>query len=469
MDTIFKNFICQKGSPDSDLKKGYTLWFVDAFPETEFTGDDLLFWNYLKYSATLSVSVCKEYFDIWIANELRRVLLRTNAKVPGCETLNYSTPSAFETALSTTKFVMNDAFVALEAMSSVDDSDFIVDMHSFMQKRRSIRLDEVMRSTYDFKSRTDDSAEAINYAQQELQIISEIYSEEKLEDLTAISDSESDYYFVSDCGIPLIDNDSRGIWTKQVFDVEAQSGAGKTRFVLGTYIYRCAVVHKRNALFITMEQPVEEIKAMLVALHTFNMFNIQVDANLIVKNLVPDEVKSSVEAARIDLFETGKYGKICIEYKVLKRETFIGKLNALDKLKGPFDLIAIDYLGLFEQESKSKRTDDKYVIISDSLKFFKRWCVRKNKAGITISQFNRDGVAAGLADKTITTEHAEGGISVFRHCDYNIAISFTEDMRAKNIRRVQNPKIRSSAGFPRFLCDTRLAFCYWRQKQMMEV
>lgn len=467
MDVIFKDFICRSEDTSSDRRKGYAMWFIDAIPEMEFTGDDFIFYKYLEYSSTLKVSVCYDYFSVWLATDLRKVLKSSGVKIPACETLNYDIPQAFETAVLTTKEAMSDNFRVLEQMESRVE-DFVINMHAFMSRRLKQRVTEILSKTYDTQSKTDDVMKASDYALQSLQIVQDIYAVTKLEEL-GMEGMTSKAEFISDSGIPAIDNDSGGIWSKQVFDVEAQSGAGKTRFVIGTYLYRCAVLHKKNALYISMEEPEESLRADVIALHTFNMFNIQIDAKLIARDQVPEEYKSHVEAAEFDLFDSGKYGKLMFRYEVLKRETFRRRLDALDSLSGPFNLIVIDYLGLFEQDASCRHRDDKYVIISDALKLFKRWCVTRNKAGITVSQFNRDGVAAGLADKTITTEHAEGGISVFRHCDYNIAISFTEDMKAKQLRRLQQPKVRNSAGFPRFICDTRLAFCFWRQKKAKEV
>ncbi len=467
MDAIFKNFICGENDPDTEKRKGYAMWFIDAIPESEFTGDDYIFYKYLEYSSLLKVPVCYDYFSIWMSTDLRKVMKASGAKVPACETLNYEIPQAFETAVLTTKESLSDSFRVLESMDS-NISNFSIEMHAFMNRRLKERVTEILSKTYDTQSKTDDVMRASDYALQSLQVVQDIYSVSKLEEI-GVHGVTTKPHFVSDSGLPAIDNDSGGIWSKQVFDVEAQSGAGKTRFVIGTYLYRCAVLHKRNVLYVSMEEPEESLRADVVALHTFNMFNIQIDAKMIERDKVPEEYKSHVEAARIDLFESGKYGKIVFKYEVLKRETFRRRFDALDSLSGPFDLVVIDYLGLFEQDSSSRHRDDKYVIISDSLKYFKRWCVTRNKAGIAVSQFNRDGVAAGLADKTITTEHAEGGISVFRHCDYNIAISFTEDMKAKQLRRIQQPKVRGSAGFQRFLCDTRLSFCYWKQKKVKEV
>ena len=171
-----------------------------------------------------------------------------------------------------------------------------------------------------------------------------------------------------------------------------------------------------------------------------------------------------VEAARYDLFESGKYGKIvCIESE-LYVENYLNKIRNWDKLKGPFDLIIIDYIGLMKSKpAQYQREKLKADIIATTFETFKGYIRTTRKAGIAISQFNREGIAAGNADKEITTEMAQGGITVYRNTDYNIAISMTETMRLQQKRRFSQPKVRASAGFGSFIADTRLGFCYFKQ------
>ena len=64
---------------------------------------------------------------------------------------------------------------------------------------------------------------------------------------------------------------------------------------------------------------------------------------------------------------------------------------------------------------------------------------------------------------------AQGGIAVYRNTDYNIAMSMTETMRLQQKRRFSQPKVRSSAGFPSFIVDTRLGFCYFKQVVQKDV
>ena len=60
------------------------------------------------------------------------------------------------------------------------------------------------------------------------------------------------------------------------------------------------------------------------------------------------EYKAQVEAARYDLFESGKYGKLVALEETLYVQTFINRIRNLDRLKGPFHLICIDYMGLIK-------------------------------------------------------------------------------------------------------------------------
>ena len=88
---------------------------------------------------------------------------------------------------------------------------------------------------------------------------------------------------------------------------------------------------------------------------------------------------------------------------------------------------------------------------------------KRKKCGIAVSQFNREGIAAGKGDKEITPEMAQGGLSVYQNTDNNIALSRTATMKAQQKLRVSQPKIRGTAGFGTAVIDTRLGFCYFYQ------
>lgn len=464
MNNIFTHFISRNDS-DIDKRLAYAAWFTESLLDSEFDGDDLLFYEYIDYSVRINVPIVFKYFQVWCATELREVLHRTNAKVLGCEALRFEDPSAFETAYQTTKRVLEDNFKVLETMdSSVED--FKMEIASYFSTKRKEALTKTLSNTFDLLNSTDNSEQAADFAEERIQIIKEIYNDEKLEELDNYKHSDSlvKMEFVTDSGIPVIDKDSMGLYTTQLFGIEGSTGVGKTRIVLGTWIYRALTEYKRNVLFYALEQSEEEIKAMLVAHHVFVMFNIQISDKMIYTDKVPEELQAKVEASKYDLFESNKYGKFVCEATTLYVETFISKIKVTDKLKGPFDLLCIDYMGIIESRpSQYERSKDMVEIVRIAYKVFKRYLRNSGKSGIAIGQLNRDGATAGEQDKIITTDMAQGGMAVFQNTDYNVEITMTETMKLQQKRRVSQAKVRAGGGFPRFLLDTRLGFLYVKQ------
>ena len=464
MFDIYK-FLVARGDEAEDARRlGFAAWFCDEIPAEEFVNDDRLFYEFINYCVTLGVPIKENYLHVWLDTELRKVLRETNAHVKGTETLDFTEPVSFETATQVTKHVLEDNMkVFLSEETKADD--FIVELAAFFTTQRGQKLTEVLSKTYDMLNQTNNSEEAADFALNSINVVKEIYDESKLDELqnTKITD-RTKMVFVTDSGIPALDNDSFGLYTGQLFDVEAQPGTGKTRFAIGTYGYNAVVKYKKNVLFNNLEQDVGEIEAMFVARHVFELFNVQVSDIMIARDKVPEEIKDKVAAARYDLFESGKYGKLKILNEDMYVETAETKLRTWDSLYGPFDLIIIDYVGLVESKPAMYHKElTEAEIIKTFLKKFKRFCRKTRKAGLSISQFNKEGVVAGNADKPITPDMAQGGMSVFRHTDYNMAISMTPTMRLQQKRKISNPKVRSSAGYEPFLVDTRLAFCFWRQ------
>lgn len=467
MDKIFRHFISRDVETE-DKRLAYASWFIQSIPITEFDAEEQLFWKYLEYSDKLCAPIRSRYFELWLHTELRSTLLSLNCHVIGCESLNYNDPVAFETAVVTTTQIMQDLFTQLETEAS-DIHDFKVDMAVYFTTKRNSRLTESLSDIYNKLNDTNDATYASEYASDVINNINAIYDNSKLEMLSEDKHSD-DMVFVSDSGLEAIDKDSGGIYTTQLFGVEAQPGTGKTRFTEGTYCYRAAVLYKKNVLFVTLEQTKIEIECMWHALHVFNMFNIQVSDSMIRKKTYPKELEPQIEAARYDLFESGKYGKLVAVEDSFHVKTFVQKLRNYDRLKGPFDLIAVDYMGLIRGDGDGRSKDMSLADrINDAYEFFKAYVRKTRKAGIAIGQFNREGIEAGEKDKTITPEMAQGGISVYRHTDYNIAMSRTEAMKLQQKVRFSQPKVRASSGFGTFIADTRLGFCYFRQVVQKQV
>ena len=462
---IFRHFVANGNAEDDGRRTSQLLWFVEHFPASEFRAEDKIMYNYAIFSSTLRVPFKPDYLRVYCESDLRKFLIKEKVRIPGTEDLNYDDPTALETAYRIVTETLNDT-IEVWTREPGDPGDFIVSAKAFMRSQLDSRLSEVLAASFDMKADTEDTQRALNYAQLQLDNLRDIYDETILEELDTTIAREIDAYpeFVCDTGIPGIDSDIDGIYCTQLGGVEAAPGTGKTRFALGVWAYRAAVLYKKNVLYYTLEQSREECEAMLIARHVFELFELQIADKLIYKGKVPEEYAEQVKAARLDLFESGKYGKIQIEAQDLYMETFISKIKSIDRLKGPFDLIIIDYMALIAEQSAYGKPKGIGEIVSYCYKNFKKYCRRNRKAGIAVNQLNRDGIAASKADKEITTEMAQGGIEVYRSTDFNLTISATKEMELQHKRRISQPKKRSSEGMGSFVVDVRLGICLWYQQ-----
>lgn len=455
-----------------EKRQGYLQWFCSTFPTSHFRMEDFILRVYAEYCANLQVDLARRYMDDYLELNLRSILVLEHIHVSGTESISFDDPVGLSTAVLTTKHVILDIFEELEAINENVD-DFKVGADVFRRRRLNERLTEVLQEAYSYIQQ--DSAEALDYISNEVASMQYIYGEDIIEELD-YNKANNDYgEFVCDSGISFIDNDIRGLYSGQLGGVEAQPGAGKTRFVLGVWVYRAITVFKKNVIFYALEQSRGEVKAILVARHLFALFGIQMDSKYIYRNEIPAGYEEKVEAAKIDLFESGKYGKCFICDRVLYLDTFIGTITMLDKLHGPFDVLAVDYMGLIEQFDVNKPRRGyiehlkDYQVIGRAFRWFKRYLKKTRKSGIGISQFNEKGISAGLDDELITTFMAQGGIEVYRNTDWNLALSFTTEMKVQQKMRVSQPKVRDSGGFGRAMMDTRLGFAYFYQMKRKEM
>lgn len=463
MHDIFSHFI-SRDTKDDGRRVGYILWFVDTFPSFEFKGEDFIMRLYCEYCARLGVPMKSQYFSVYLSTELRKILIETRVKLPGTDNLSYDEPTGLESAYQVATEYLQNEFSILESYSS-DIQDFPVAADAYMSQRLSERTVEELGKAYEVLSSSDNSQATVDYALDRLILLRDIYSKEhidQLEDVALREVGTTDFNFVTDTGIRIIDDDISGVYTTQLFSVEAQPGTGKTRFALGVMAYRTAVLYKKNVVYYQLEQTEAEAISMLVARHVFTLYNIQISSGMIQFNRVPPELQDKVTAARIDLFESGKYGKIKIINTDLYYETLEQVFRKDDKLFGPFDLVIVDYMGLIMQKpDKYHKEKLDYQVIAESYRKMKHYMRSTRKCGLAVSQLNREGIAAGKADKEITPEMAQGGIVVYKHTDQNLALTRTATMEAQQKMRVSQPKKRGTEGFGTTVIDTRLGFCYF--------
>lgn len=436
-------------------------WLCEAVPPTEFIGEELLMYRFSEYCVKLSIPLKADYLEVFLNLELKKILKTDRIKVVGTEEYSLDDPVGFNTCAEITTRVAVDYYHASSRCEI--SNDFIVDATQFAQRMYNKRFKELIANAYSQLQSTEDSALVNANLTDQLIALELMYGQGILSEFTDPT-TDSARYKVCDTGLPAIDADMRGVYTKTLTGIEAPAGAGKTRMALACFVYR-TLIQGKNVLFWALEQPEDEIKAMLVSHHAFNRFGIQVDDKAYLLNEYPTEVEDKLKTAAYELFDSGKFGKLVIREEDCYYESFISKLKSIDRLKGPFDLIVIDHMYLIESKPVEayERKADATTIIKFGYKWLKRYARSSNKAILAINQLNREGIEASEKDQKITPTMAAGGIEVYRSTDYNLAITYTEEMEAQFKRRIQQPKKRSSSGFGSVICDVRLGICYWNQ------
>jgi KaiC/GvpD/RAD55 family RecA-like ATPase len=458
---IFSYFVARDDGVDGK-RLGYLSWFVAQFPASEFRNEEAVFYDFLSYCVRLSVPLKQKYFEIYMTTELKKFLVSSKVKITGTEQLSYEEPNSLETAVATTQDVMMAHYREVAGAENAIE-DFPVDADKFMKERYDARTVELLGRTFDIASQTSDAGKAAEWIRERLTELADIYDDSAIEEITDDALSVQPMELLVDTGLPAIDKDMVALCRTQLLDISAGPGAGKTRFALGVFAHRAAL-KGLNVLYYTLEQSKAEAEAMLTARHVLHMFNDIINDKMIVTGSVPNELLPKVEAARLDLFESNKYGKLAIHEADLYLEDFIEKIKTQDRVNGPYDIVIIDHMSLLQSKpAKYERTLDDYKIVAKGYRRFKRYVRKSRKGGISVNQFNREGVAAAKADKEIDATMGAGGMEAYRSTDINIVITFTETMAAQGLRKVSMPKSRSSAGFGSIMLTTRLGCCYFAQ------
>lgn len=465
LDSIFSYFVA-RGDGLDNKRLGYLSWFVLQYPPEEFRNEEAIFRDFLEYCTKLSVPLTEKYFDVYLSTRLKRYLVESQTRISGTENLSYDDPNSLETALATTREVMAANYRELMGTdSSIDDFPVFVD--KFRAERLKARTVEILGQTYDRISKGHDDAP--EWAREQMTAAADIYNEEAMEEIVDYSSSGAPMEPVVSTGIPAIDKDIVALCRTQLLDISAPPGAGKTRMAIGVFAHR-ALMDGKSVLYYTLEQSKAEIDAMLTARHVYHMFNHFVSDKMILSDTVPAELKAEVETARIDILESGRYGKFTVQETDLYLEDFVEKIKTQDRVNGPFDVVIIDHMSLMQSAPPKygQRLDD-YKVIAKSYRKFKRYVRKARKAGISINQFNREGIEASKQDKEINATMGAGGIEAYRSTDANITITYTETMAAQGLRRISLPKSRSSEGFGSIMVRTWLGSCYFQQESKKQV
>lgn len=448
-------------------------WFVKTFSVQDFEGVEKLFMAFLLYCRDLGIVVKRKYLESYLRTEGRKDIKKYNVRLDTMESLNYNEPAAFEEAykiIVSTMLAQYDAYLAVD----ISDSEFKVDVRSFMEVRKRELSQKTLAEAFPKFTQGFDVDEIIVSIQEKMGHITETYNVDTLVDLDFMSGERRVHKdkeimrFLFKTGIPCIDGDVGGLYSKQVWSLTGQPGAGKTRLALAHFVYQAAVVWKLDTLVDELEMSAIELENILIAYHIINLYRgqVKIPDKLITGNELSDEQMRYVEAARMDLFESnGKYGKITIRDKGLVAETFEREMYDYLRNNRNTQFWLVDYAGLTKSVPQTQYDKPliEYECIQHLYKGAKELAKKADIGVLILNQFNEEGIKAAYTGKRIMPGHVQGGQIVQRHADYDIAMCMTEQQEIAGLRTLTNVKRRSATGFHNVPFSTDLSVSIFNQ------
>lgn len=468
MERVFK-WLTFEGN---DSKAGaYTNWFAKSFEPDNFTGVDKLLMCYIQYCAKLGITPKREFLTAYLKVDGKKDIREHNIKTDTMSAYDYRESSQLEAAFQ----ILRDQVTATYdqyVSADLNDRDFKVDLYEFMSSKKSDSIQDVMMQAYPRLTDGSDIAEVSSEIRSKLAKLDETYAEKKIKQIDVVSgeqsDSDEEMHFLCKTGLPCIDGDMGGIYTRLITTINAQPAGGKTRFSLVHYVYPVLTQAKKDVVLYSTELMPMQVKNILIAYHITQLYGGRVkipDSIMNRKSEMSPEQLQIYESAKIDLFESGKYGRFIIQDECVV-ETLRDDLLGYYKTLGNLGLIVIDYMGLLKSKPESKwdKRLDKYEIITEGYEAVRDVLKTVDVAAVCINQYNDKGIDTALAGRPIQSGHVQGGHIVQRHTDYDISITYTEEQKLANVRMFQTSKTRGTRGFANVLVSVDLSVSIFRQE-----
>lgn len=465
MEELFKWF-----TSEEDETYARVAWFAESFREDAFQGVEKLLFLFLVYCTELGVIAKREYLVVFLNTEGKVLIKKHNIKVDALALMNYDEPGSLEEAyqiLQAETLTLYDRMCLMDLEGHV----FKVDAKAFIEKRKNLELQQLFAKYYPILIGGQSSAtEVLTVMEDRLMNIGEDYSVDKLDDLDFISgktsrSDETKEHFVAKTSIPCIDNDMGGTFTKQVWTFTGGPGTGKSRFAFINIAYETAVVYKQGVLISELELTKSQVENILIAHHIAMLYKIKIPDKLMNRGELDPQQKRYYDAARIDLFESGKYGRIIITDDDLPVETLPRKMLQFFRLNRDIKAWIVDYLGILSSKPTGKydKRKERYEIISDGLISIRKVAKRADVFAFCICQFNDEGIKANEIGKPIRPGMVEGGHIIQRHSDYDLVMTMTPEQKLARMRSLSSVKLRSATGFENIPIQTDLSVSIFKQ------
>lgn len=467
MNSIFKWFML-----DSEETAARLSWFVEKFSKSSFSEIDKLLYIFLEYCADLGITVKEEYLKDFLRTEGKEIIQKEDIRIESLQALDYKEPGALEEAyqsISAATLLRYEQYAELD----LTGREFKVDMKTFMSTRKREILLQVFAEKYPRVVNGEEISAIVNEIYTVFDRMEEEFNNESLADLdfyTRKGDGaykKDDMTFLFKTGMPCIDGDLGGVYTSQCITFTGPPGSGKTRFAAIQFAYQAAVVYKHDVLFDELELTKSQVENILIAHHIIRIYGgkVKIPDSIMNKHELDEQQQRFYEAAKMDLFESDKYGKIFISTNDLNVETMEKKRLRFFRLNSRAKLWIIDYLGLLTSKPQSKYAPhkQKYEIIGDGIKCVKEIAKKANIAALCICQYNDEGIKANDMGKQMHPGCVEGGHIIQRHSDYDIAMTMTEEQRIARRRMLSTIKVRGAEGFTNVPVQTDCSVSIFKQ------
>lgn len=467
MRKIFKWLTADSGSEQSGA---YAYWVSNMFTPTDFSGVDSLLLCFIKYCSRLAVVPRIEFLEAYLAVDGKRDVKKFNIKTDTMSSYDYRQTSQLEEAYRIIAGLAKTTY-AEYVSDDLTGRDFKVDADTFMSEKKSAMLQETMMKTYPRLTDGSDITEVTEDLMSSIVAVKETYDKSKIKDIDFAPSSSSDQSpkmeYICDTGIPALDNDMGGLYTKLLITLNAQSKSGKTRLALANFVYPvlCA---GGDVLFYEAELQKSQVENILIAYHITRLYKGRIkipDQLMNRKNGLTDEQKQIYESAKIDLFDSGRYGKFYFR-KPFVVERAYDEIVTLNKTTDNLKLVVNDYMGLSKSVPTSKweaRKED-YKIISEAYETLGNVRDNMDVCVLCINQYNDKGTDAAEAGKPIRQGMIQGGHIATRHTDYDINMTYTNEQKLAGVRSLSADLVRGYSGFGNVLLSLDLSVSIFRQE-----
>lgn len=309
------------------------------------------------------------------------------------------------------------------------------------------------------------------------------------EDVLQMRESDNrSYDFVTDTGIPILDEHTGGMYTTQIFGVQGLPGVGKSRFC-AKLMYRAKVMHGKNVMYTSMEQHCNELSMYFTSqhvwfkygkyitdkqlkLHFVNQRRISKDKltpeeilELAQEDELTEEEARIVEEAEFDFYSNPNYGQLLLDNSYVPVEKLESWLRHIHANVMKIDLFCLDHLSILTSDGswtkgiKMTQTE----IVTEAMKMLKFVCQRLNFLVLAVNQMTREEINRMLEGKTSRITGSANSSEFERSCDVIWNLGETEQMKEAGVCFLDEPKARDSGKPARVMLKAKKGICVYEQ------